>query len=371
VSTQAREVILVGSMPIKDSHAAHGPDQGNLASDGGTAWDATKVIEMIADHIGGLTPCIPDGDQAGWAPSVIKTLPGNPDIEFVAAVPMRAGSDFHLPLLALKKDADRSKFKLGPYTFAEVAKDSYAKFLALREAGKVPEGTRFQVTLPTPIMGIMIMQEPWDYILPIAEDAMLKELDGILAAIPADDLTIQWDVAHEIAATEYERHPDAAELPYMDAYPPATFEQMIASIARVSDAVPEPVELGIHLCYGCPDGSHMIEPHDGTVLKEYTEALVKKIKRHIDYFHLPVPIARDDDAFWNPLGEMKLDADTKLYLGLIHLEDGVEGAQRRMAAAQRVIPEFGVGTECGFSFVPQEDIEPLLDLHREVATVGN
>jgi hypothetical protein len=86
--------------------------------------------------------------------------------------------------------------------------------------------------------------------------------------------------------------------------------------------------------------------------------------------HMPVPRDRSDDAYFAPLKGLRLEPDTELYLGLIHLTDGVEGAKRRIAAAKRVVTDFGVSTECGFGRRPPETIPRLLELHRDVAALA-
>jgi hypothetical protein len=61
------------------------------------------------------------------------------------------------------------------------------------------------------------------------------------------------------------------------------------------------------------------------------------------------------------------DKIAELYVGLIHLTDGPEGAARRIGAARDFISDFGLATECGFGRRPPETILALLDLHREIA----
>jgi hypothetical protein len=46
---------------------------------------------------------------------------------------------------------------------------------------------------------------------------------------------------------------------------------------------------------------------------------------------------------------LQLGAATELYLGLVHAQDGVEGAKRRVEAAKKFVPTFGVASECGIS----------------------
>jgi hypothetical protein len=38
-----------------------------------------------------------------------------------------------------------------------------------------------------------------------------------------------------------------------------------------------------------------------------------------------------------------------------------------MATAAKVVPAFGIATECGFGRRPVETVTPLLQLHREAA----
>ncbi len=57
----------------------------------------------------------------------------------------------------------------------------------------------------------------------------------------------------------------------------------------------------------------------------------------------------------------------RLSLGLVHYTDGVEGTRKRIEAAQRVVTDFGVATECGLGRRPVETIPGLLRIHSEVA----
>jgi methionine synthase II (cobalamin-independent) len=80
-----------------------------------------------------------------------------------------------------------------------------------------------------------------------------------------------------------------------------------------------------------------------------------------------VPLERDDVEYFAPLADVDVPAGTEIYLGLIHHEDGVEGARRRAQAAATAVPAFGVGTECGFGRGPSDRTPSLLDLHAAVA----
>ncbi len=89
------------------------------------------------------------------------------------------------------------------------------------------------------------------------------------------------------------------------------------------------------------------------------------------YVHMPVPIARSDDEYFKPLAGLALDRRTEIYLGLIHLQDGVPGARRRMEAAQKYVNHFGLATECGLGRCKTPDVVScILQLHAEVCASG-
>jgi hypothetical protein len=70
------------------------------------------------------------------------------------------------------------------------------------------------------------------------------------------------------------------------------------------------------------------------------------------------------------LRHLQLPEGTELYLGLVHLADGLDGGARRIAAARKARAEFGIATECGFRYAPVEAVPKLLDLHKQLARVA-
>jgi hypothetical protein len=127
-------------------------------------------------------------------------------------------------------------------------------------------------------------------------------------------------------------------------------EQVFATnFARLGAAVPSDVELGFHLCYGDLDAKHFVQPEDATKMIEMANLIARSVQRPITWMHMPVPMDRDDDAFYAPLRGLQLGSATELYLGLVHAQDGVEGTTRRMAVAGKYAPDFGIASECGIS----------------------
>ena len=194
------------------------------------------------------------------------------------------------------------------------------------------------------------------------EPAFLKrmraEADEIAAAIPAGDLAIQWDAVFEFLVMEGARA----------VFPGESAAGMVERLRAVANIVPEHVEAGFHFCHGDFQHRHSVEPRDMGIMVTAWNDLTRAPGRRIDYVHMPVPRGRGDSAYFAPLSDLKLD-EQEIYPGLVHFTDGIDGGRRRIAAASRFLPEFGIGTECGFGRRPPETIAQLLDLHAQLAQV--
>src|SRR3546814_16501170 len=90
------------------------------------------------------------------------------------------------------------------------------------------------------------------------------------------------------------------------------------------------------------------------------------VDRPVDWFHLPVPIDRDDTGYFEPLTVLEAGAETAIYLGLVHARDGVDGALRRAKRTAKSIKGFGIAKERGFGRRPPACDFRLLALHGKI-----
>lgn len=329
--------------------------------------DAETTMRTAAELLGPRLRRIPDGEvgkRFHWImfqPDVLGEADG---IERIGdePIPFRAGIDARP--LRIADGVDAASIQLPPLGYADAAIESYAIFLRLRDEGVVPAATRFQVSLPTTVAVVssFFFGDDRAAIDPVYTAALRREVDSILAAIPHDDLAIQWDVASEMgiieAAPAFGRVMDV----WWEGDP---FPGLVSRLAALIDAVPADVEVGVHLCYGDVAEKHFFEPTDAANLVRYANAVIAASARPLTWLHLPVPIERDDEAYFAPLADLAYDGE--LYLGLVHREDGAEGAERRIAVAQRFAPQFGVATECGIGRAPEGTTDGILRTHAEVA----
>jgi hypothetical protein len=262
------------------------------------------------------------------------------------------------PRMRLRPGVDPRTVVLGPLGYAAVARESYAIFRRLRDEGAIRPGVRFQVSMPTTaaFLNAHVIYAQHPIIEPLYRAQLLDEVRAMAESIDPSDLAIQWDVSTEMAQIEGVRH----------AYFEDVTNGVLERLAIHCEAVPRGVELGIHLCYGDYGHRHWKEPASTANMVEVHNGLVAQLARPIDWLHIPVPRGRDDDDYFAPLAGLRLRPETKLYLGLIHLTDGVEGAHRRMAVAAKYIGDFGIATECGFGRRPPGTITDLIALHAAV-----
>jgi len=261
-------------------------------------------------------------------------------------------------LYRFKPGTDLSTVEFDP-GYARDAIESYAVFKAKQADGTIPSGVKFQVCLPTPMaIGYWFVSPAarGDF-FPVYERAISREVAEISAAIPKDDLAIQWDVCQEVLVWE-------------DYFPsrPATYkEDILNMLARLGDAVPEPVELGYHLCFGTPNDEHLVMPKDMGTAVDMANGVFSKVSRSVQFLHVPVPRERDDEAFFAPLTGLQSPAGCELYIGLIHAGDR-DGDARRIAAASTYVDNFGIATECGWGRGDPERVPGLLESHRIAAS---
>jgi len=333
---------LVGSVPLESAEA---------------------VFRRVLGALGPELSRVPDGEtgeRRRWIYWQRTMLENHPAMEV----------DTDAGLLELKqwdgsllRRAELLRFKAGvapdavdfPTGYAEAAAGSWALFERLRRLRVVPPGIRFQVCLPTPMSSAFMYVSPrsHDDYLRAYERALMRALDRIVAEVPHADLSIQWDICQEVLVFEN----------YFPTRPADYKERIFGLLGRLGDAVPAGVELGYHLCYGSPADQHLVMPKDTAILGEIAGAIFARVRRPVDFLHLPVPRERDDAGYFAPLRGLVLPGPTRLYLGLIHHGD-TRGDRRRIDAARAVVPSFGVATECGWGRGDPSRLDGLLESHR-------
>jgi hypothetical protein len=324
--------------------------------------DSETVFRRLAEAAGPYLRRLPDGEtgiRKTWIRFLQQVLADNPAIEIAAGVPPFKFTQWdgkllrEIPRLRVKPGAtpDSATFDTG---YAEMAIASWHLFDRLQQAYAIPAAVKFQISLPTPIAPTYNNMVPSDrpLILPALTRHLIGEVANIAAAIPNDRIALQWDVCQEVLAWEGYYEPG-----------PVDFRtETIDVLTQIGNAVPAAIELGYHLCYGSPADEHCVQPKDIAVMVEIANATSAGVARPLQFFHMPVPKGRTDDAYFAPLHGLRLHPETELYLGLIHHDDAA-GDTARLAAARRHAKIDGVATECGMARGDPARLPALLAAH--------
>ena len=336
--SQPAGVHLVGSVPLEDSRA---------------------VFQLIGKKLGRHVCRIPDGEtgaRKNWITCQYNLLAGMPQFEKedVMSGPYKAR-----PRLKLKTGVRAQDIAFPSLGYADAAIASFGEFRRQKQDGAIPKGVRFMVCLPTPLAPVQtsFVPEAQAMVEEAYEARMLAEVAQIAASVAHEELSIQWDVAIEFAIIE-------GVMPSHLADPE---KGSIESLARIGNRVPRAVELGYHLCYGDFGHKHFKEPEDTKIMVRVINGVAAGLSRPLNFVHMPVPRNRSDNAYFAPLAALKLAGETEIYLGLVHLTDGIEGTRKGIEAASRHLAKFGVGTECGMGRRPADTIPALLDVHVQAA----
>jgi hypothetical protein len=347
-------------------------------------WAVEDVFRNAAHTVGPYVSMLPDGetgDRSLWINFIARRVfPNHPDLVTTSRHTYEdwkpRGYD-DLWRVTVRDGVDAVHIdKIG---YADEAKRSYELFRRLRDGGVIPAHVRFMVALPlseSGTRGFVGNARDFEILWEAYREAMSRELEEILAVIPAGDLAIQWDLARETAAVE------GVEFQFsnddLNVLPKDPLERYCRALSELTPGLPEDAWLGLHVCYGSlehregesPDSGHYVPIEDLGVAVEMINAGVQACGRRVDFVHAPVQFAKGlDDDHYRPLAG--LDAgDARVYLGLIDPIDGVEGARGRVEVARRHLKDFGLGTACGWGRRPlTERVEELLRLEARVAEV--
>jgi hypothetical protein len=345
MASASDRLLLIGSVPLGDTE---------------------QVFRRLGNELGPYLARMPDGETGArgrWIYFQRTMLETHPAMELDTVSPPLTLYQWdgkllrEAPYIRFKRDVDLDvvRFDTG---YDRAARDSYAVFSRLKRERAIPAGVRFQVCLPTPIASATMYVSPADRgeYMRLYERDLLAALRRIVTAIPADELSIQFDVCQEVLIFEN----------YFGQRPDDYKAQIFAELGRLGDAVPRGVELGYHLCYGSPADEHLVQPRDTAILVEIMTGLGHALSRPLDFIHLPVPKDRTDDAYYAPLAGWHPRKETRLYLGLLHHADD-DGNRIRIATARKYVADFGAASECGWGRTDPDRLPGLLACHRAAA----
>ena len=333
------KLLLVGSIPFES---------------------AEQVLQLASETLGNHLDSIPDGevlDRRFWILKMaFQVFNGHPAFETVHRPSSPPGQErlipsglddiwqFRLHPGIKQVGFDMSGWRLG---YAKDAQNSYGLFSAMKQEGKVSSETRFQVSLPAvnSVCNPKIFGTDETELAIIRagfQQAMVEETKKICEIIPANDLAVQFDCALEVTDVH-----GAAGLPVE-----GSIERNVEQFEELTKAVADDALLGFHLCFGTFGGWPRFAPPDLDRTVSLANAIFDASSRGIDWIHIPA-LDTTEDVFYAPLTNLNV-GDTRIYLGMVH---SMENFEERYRAAQKFLPEFGLGAYCGLGRLAPDDVE--------------
>src|SRR5262249_30568400 len=111
----------------------------------------------------------------------------------------------------LKPGVSIEQVRFDDILYADIALKSYQVFADAKRRGKVPAHCKFQVDLVPAhsIIWLYVVDQLQPVIDPLFNDAVLREIDRIVAGIPHRELAIQFDIASAVFARLERNQPSA------------------------------------------------------------------------------------------------------------------------------------------------------------------
>ena len=157
---------------------------------------------------------IPDGEtgeRSDWIAHLEPIFADNPALE-------KSDEVFRLHPTApgrtryrLKRGMSIADVRFDNLLYADTAIRSYGEFARLKRQGVIPAHCRFQVDLVPAhsVIWLFLQDDLHAPVDPIYNDALLREIDRLAAAIPHAELAIQFDVASAVFARLQRNEPCA------------------------------------------------------------------------------------------------------------------------------------------------------------------
>lgn len=237
--------------------------------------NAAEVFETVSSALGPHLKRLPDGEtgeRSDWITWLEPAFANNPAF-------VKSGKFFRVhssgtgrERYTLKPGFTAADVRFDDLFYADIAKQSYADFKRLKDAGKIAAGAKFQVDLVPAhsVIWLFLIDALHAPIDPLYNDAVKREIDKIATAIPHGELAIQFDVASAVFA-RLERN-EASSYGRSKQETQETFSTIVADLGN---RVPADVDLLYHLCYGDSNHRHVVEPTDMGDMVEFANRLAR------------------------------------------------------------------------------------------------
>ncbi|GAB3937739.1 hypothetical protein GCM10028804_59870 [Larkinella terrae] len=317
---------------------------------------ASSLFCLPDGEIGEKSPAFPQGNRIAWVVYAIEKITADPTNWKIVKQPVRGldgmatDYDHFQKLKPLRSPAEMPDYvKLG---YDDFFRSSYPIFRRLREERNLPH-LKFQLGVPTGFaMGFAFASQlQWIRYTYAFNTVIAREVNAALDEA-GNDVIVQLEVPPELYAA------------YMLPKP-----LMGWALKPIQDLLSKinPAQIGIHLCLGDYHNHALVHPKHLGKMVAFSNKLVDEwpIQHKLAYIHYPLaeglvpPPA--DAAFYNPLKNVRLPAETRFIAGFVHekrtLEENRQLRDRIEAIRGQLID---ISTSCGLGRRTPETAEKLL-----------
>ena len=234
-----------------------------------------RSFATVSAAFGAKLKRIPDGEtgeRSDWITWLRPVFSESPAFELSGEIFRLHETAPPIRRYALRPGYSVKDVRIDNLFYADIAAASYRTFKALKDAGTIPAGTRFQVDLVPAhsVIWLFLVDELHAPIDPIYNEALKHEIDKIAGAIPHEELAIQFDVASAVFARLQRKQ--VGSYGRSKAEMQETFSNILIDLGN---RVPADIELLYHLCYGDSNHRHVVEPTDMGDMVDFTNRLMR------------------------------------------------------------------------------------------------
>jgi hypothetical protein len=335
--------------------------------------DAETVMREISSRIPRGVRRMTDGetgDRNYWITFQTRKFEQMPEFEKVAVVQAYGTNPSPnappMPRLRFADPGSSVTIDWPNLGYADEYTASFTTFERLQNEGTIPADVRFQLQYPTPLASIAGTFAP-ETLADVAasyEAALFADLDTAFERLPNQRIAIQWDVAVEFGALEGAMGPKRP------------MDQIAPGLVRCVERVPRDVPVGMHLCYGDYGHQHFKQPESLQMQVDLVNAVTSSAGRPLDFVSFTVPQGRNDSAYFEPLRDLRVGAETELYFALVPYHPGEQAPgttaeqighiDKAFSNTETGARNWGISTECGMGRVESSEIPRLLELHSQI-----
>jgi hypothetical protein len=271
-----------------------------------------QALTRLAPHLDRLTDG-ETGDRHLWVTPIIEKLRANPDVEMLHDGDW---SDYeHTAAWRVREGHTLDPANMRMH-YALAFRNSYPSFQVLRERFGRPD-MRFQVGIVAPVDIAIYAFGEAAFADPSIEEACTtvtcREIAEIFGAA-GDDVVFQLETV--VALVAIAQAEDGAQ--------EAVAGQMAQSMLETARRSPAGARFGMHLCLGDFHHTAYGKMRNARPLVLLANAIAAGWPdgRVLEYVHAPFAAAKEppiaDEAFYEPLRELALPADTRFIAGFLH-----------------------------------------------------